>query len=161
MSSVATSAARPHEEHTLPLSRPAQVIQRQGVRPAITPESEPFWTAAKRGELIVERCQECALHLFPPHGICRRCLRRELEWVPVEAPGVLVSWTVNHNAWSSDVEAVYGVGLVEFPSYSNVRFVGFLDGFDDPPTIGTLVDYAFEKSAQGIPRLCFTRWENS
>ena len=143
------------------LSRPWQVIQRQGVRPAITPESEPFWKAAKHGELTVERCQGCGLHLFPPHGICRRCLRRELQWVRITAPGVLVSWTVNHNAWSSDVEAVYGVGLVEFPSHSNVRFVGFLDGFEDPPTIGALVDYAFEDSDKGIPRLCFTPWGDS
>jgi uncharacterized OB-fold protein len=147
--------------HSLPLSRPAQVIQRQGVRPVITPESAPFWKAANRGELIVERCPECGLHLFPPHGICRRCLRRELEWTRVEAPGVLVSWTVNHHAWSSEVEAVYGLGLVEFPRCSDVRFVGFLDGFDDPPMIGTLVDYAFEASAKGIPRLYYTPWENS
>ena len=140
------------------LSRPAEVIRRQGVRPAITAESEPFWKAAGRGELTVERCPDCLLHMFPPHGICRRCQRRELEWVPVTAPGVLASWTLNQHAWSLDVEATYGVGLVEFPSQSNVRFVGFIDGFEDPPAIGALVDYSFEQSDKGSPRLVVTPW---
>jgi uncharacterized OB-fold protein len=140
------------------LIRPEKVIERQGVRPVITDESAPFWTAARNGELVVENCPECGLHIFPPRGICRRCLNRHLRWVRVEPPGVLVSYTINHNAWSEEVEAVYGVGLVEFPTFSAVRFVGFLDRFDDPPPMDALADFTFVESAKGIHRLCFTPW---
>jgi uncharacterized OB-fold protein len=145
----------------LQLTRPDQVIQRQGVRPAITQESKPYWDAAARGELAVEQCPDCGLHIFPPRDICRRCYRRGLIWTVVQPPGVLVSATVNHNQWTADAESVYGIGLVEFPEYSSIRFVGFLDGFDDPPRIGSLVDFAFAPTGKKIHRVYFTLWTQS
>lgn len=143
------------------LSLPLRALDQQGVRPAITPESEPFWAAAARGELVVEECPGCGLHIFPPRGVCRRCLRRDLTWTRVQPPGVLASFTVNHNAWSDGVEDVYGIGLVEFPRYSSVRFVGFLDQMTDPPVIGSLVDFAFVASTQGIHRIFFAPWREA
>jgi uncharacterized OB-fold protein len=130
-----------------------------GVRPAITPETEPFWKAAAHGELLVERCTSCGLHVFPPRGLCRNCRSRTMEWVAVEPPGVLYSVTENHNAWSPDVETSYVVALVEFPEYSGIRFVGIAEGFDGVPEIGTLVDFGFHPALDGLARLHFTPWD--
>jgi uncharacterized OB-fold protein len=129
-----------------------------GVKPAIGPESEPFWKAAAAGELVVEMCMRCGLHVFPPRGVCRRCHSREMDWVTLEPPGVIYSSTVNHNAWAPDVDAVYAIALVEFPRFSGVRFVGFVDGFDGEPPIDALVDYGFHVTSNGLHRLHFTPW---
>lgn len=132
-----------------------------GVRPAITPETERFWKAAARGDLLVEMCMSCGLHIFPPRGICRRCRGRAMEWVKLEPPGVIHSVTVNHNAWAPNVEPVYVAALVEFPQYSGVRFVGFVEGFEDEPPIGTRVDFGFHDALGGLHRLHFTPWLDS
>lgn len=135
-----------------------QVMEVQGVPPALTPEARPFWEATARGELLIERCMACSLHIFPPRGVCRRCHSRKLDWVALEPPGVLYSYTINHNAWSPGLEAEYGFGLVEFPQYSSVRFVGFLDGFDREPEVGALVNFSFIESVHGFHRVCFSPW---
>jgi len=132
-----------------------QVMVIQGVPPVLTPEVEPFWAGTARGELLVEQCHSCGLHIFPPRGVCRACYGRNLTWVRVESPGVLYSYTINQNPWTPDLEAVYGIGLVEFPQYSGVRFVGFLDGFASEPEIGSLVDIEFIESVHGFHRPCF------
>ena len=136
----------------------ARGLDTLGVKPAIGPETEPFWKAAARGELVVEVCMRCGLHVFPPRGVCRRCHSREMDWVALEPPGVIYSSTVNHNAWAPDVEAVYAIGLVEFPRFSGVRFVGYVDGFEGEPPIGALVDFGFHLTSGGLHRLHFTRW---
>ena len=138
----------------------ARGLDTLGVRPAITPETEPFWKAAARGELVVEMCMRCGRHVFPPRGVCRRCHSRQMDWVALEPPGVIYSATINHNAWAPEVEAVYAIALVEFPRFSGVRFVGYVDGFDGEPPIGAPVDFGFHLTSGGLHRLHFTRWSD-
>lgn len=127
-----------------------------GVPPAITPETEAFWAAGRAGELIVEECPGCGLHIFPPRGVCRRCYCRDLRLTPITGPGVVYSHTVNHNAWGPDAPAEYTVVLVEFPDYSGVRFVGVYDGH--PPTIGDRVGFTLVPAFEGRFQLAFHPW---
>ena len=130
-----------------------------GVRPAIEPEMAPFWAAAANGELVVERCDACGLHVFPLRGICRRCLGRAMSLVVVEPPGVLYSFTVNHHPWAPGM-GPYPLGIVEVPALEDIRFVGLLAGFEDEPEIGQPVGFAFHESTAigGLPRMHFTPW---
>ncbi|MFF3467921.1 Zn-ribbon domain-containing OB-fold protein [Streptomyces sp. NPDC001984] len=129
-----------------------------GVRPAITPECKPYWDAAEKGTLLVERCQDCGLHLFPPRGICRRCLSRSTTWVEVEPPAVLHAYTVNHQAWVPGIKP-YLIGLAELPEHDGVRLVGLMHGFEDEPKIGDPLTFGFARSKAGIHRLYFSRWD--
>jgi uncharacterized OB-fold protein len=129
-----------------------------GVAPMMTPETQPFWDAASQGKLTVERCNSCGLHLFPPHGVCRRCHGRDIRWVELQPPGVIYSFTVNHNAWSPGADEVYVLAIIEFPDYSGVRFVGFLEGFGTEPIIGALVDFGFRPAFGSLQRLVFSAW---
>lgn len=130
-----------------------------GVRPAIEPEMQPFWQSAARGELVVERCDACGLHVFPLRGICRRCLNRSLSVVVVEPPGVLHSYTVNHHPWAPGM-GPYPLGIVDVPGLDGIRFVGLLADFTEEPEIDQLVDFGFGASDAlgGLPRLHFTPW---
>lgn len=132
-----------------------------GVPAAISAETEAFWAAGVRGELTVEQCRNCGLHVFPPRGVCRRCYGRELAPVAVEGPGLVYSHTVNHNAWGPDAPAVYTVVLAEFPEFSGVRFVGIYRdpaGSADPPGIGDRVGFSLVPAFDGRFQVVFHPW---
>ena len=89
-------------EYTKPLPRP-------------TPASEPFWEAAKRHELHLQRCGSCGAYLFYPREVCAECLSSELSWVQVSGQGTVYSYTIaqapTHPAFADDVP--YIVAIVE------------------------------------------------
>jgi len=122
-----------------------------GIPPAVTEETEPFWTAAGEGRLLVERCSACGADSFPPRGICRTCRSRDMAWVEVTGRGRVYSYTVNHQRWLPDLEVPYAIVLVEFPDHPGVRVVGRLRGC--PPedaAIGMEVEVGFEPGPGGF-----------
>jgi uncharacterized OB-fold protein len=122
-----------------------------GIPPAVTEESEPFWTAAAGGRLLVERCSACGTESFPPRGICRSCRSRATEPSEVRGRGEIYSFTVNYQRWLPDLEVPYAVVLVEFADHPGVRVVGRLRGC--PPeevAIGLPVEIGFEPGPGGF-----------
>jgi uncharacterized OB-fold protein len=75
----------------------------------------PFYAAARRHELVVQRCAHCATLRFPAREICSRCLARDVVWQPVSGRGtvftVAVMHRANHPAFAA--EAPYAVAVVE------------------------------------------------
>lgn len=80
--------------------------------PALTTESEAYWTGLDRGALVLDRCTECARVTFPPVGGCSFCGAATLE--PYEAPlrGEVYSYTVCHLAFGTGMETPYVVAVV-------------------------------------------------
>jgi uncharacterized OB-fold protein len=88
--------------------------------PRVTPELEPFFAAARRHELVVQRCARCGLLRFPPRELCSRCWSRDAEWTPVSGRGEVYSFywmhQVYHPGFAADVPyAVVVVRLEEGP----------------------------------------------
>lgn len=131
----------------------------QGVPAEITEETAAHWAAGAAGELTVEKCTACGLHVFPPRGVCSRCRGRDMAVCRVDPPGVVYSSTVNHKAWSPDADPVYTIGLIEFPDYSGIRFVGMFEDFDTDPEIGDQVDFHLVTAFDNRYQLRFTPWE--
>lgn len=109
-----------------------------------------YWEAARRHELVVQRCRGCAAYQFGPEWICHRCRSRDLAWERVSGRGLIYSWErVWHPVHPALVEACpYLVVLVELPEAGNVRMVGNLLG--DPMQvveIGGDVEAVFEDHA--------------
>ena len=122
-----------------------------GVPPAITEETQPFWDAAAGGRLVVEHCDACGTDAFPPRGICRACRSRATGWVEVAGPGIVYSFTVNHQRWLPDLEVPFAVVLVDFPDHPGVRVAGRLRGCaPDDAAIGMPVDVGFEPGPGGV-----------
>jgi len=77
--------------------------------PAITDLTRPFWTAAKNGTLVLQKCQRCATFQFHPKPWCIECGSRELSWTPAKPQGTVYSYTVaysvamNFPAWEADL----------------------------------------------------------
>ena len=83
--------------------------------PAIMPEMAPFWDAARRHELVAQRCLECGTFRFPAREVCSRCLSRRAEWERVSGRGRVFSVVVMHQAnhpWFA-ARTPYAVVVVE------------------------------------------------
>ncbi|MGH7964418.1 MAG: Zn-ribbon domain-containing OB-fold protein [Candidatus Binatia bacterium] len=83
--------------------------------PRPTAGSMPFWEAAKRHELQLQRCGSCGAHVFYPREVCPECLSSDLKWVKVSGKGTVYSYTIaqapTHPAFAEDVP--YVVAIVE------------------------------------------------
>ena len=66
--------------------------------PEIDGRMQPFWDAARRGRLVVQRCKQCGTHRFPAGETCAGCLASALEWVEASGAGVVHSFVVVHHA---------------------------------------------------------------
>jgi uncharacterized OB-fold protein len=106
-----------------------------------------FWEAAKRHELVVQRCDACGTFQFGPEWICHRCHSFDVGWAKVSGRGRIYSW---ERPWHPVHAALTGAGpylviLVELPDADNVRMVGNLLG--DPMqdvVIGSEVQAVYE-----------------
>jgi uncharacterized OB-fold protein len=116
-------------------------------RPSIDGLDTEYWEAAKRHELVVQRCNQCSTFQFGPEWICYACRSFDLSWHQVSGRGRIYSW---ERVWHPVHPALasgcpYLVVLVELPDAGNVRMVGNLLG--DPlqqVVIGDEVEAVFE-----------------
>ena len=67
--------------------------------PEITPAMAPFFEAARRHELVVQRCRGCGALRFPARDLCSRCLTRDAEWAPVSGRGTVFSFAIMHQVY--------------------------------------------------------------
>jgi uncharacterized protein len=58
--------------------------------------TQPYWDAARRRELVIQRCDSCDHWLFPPRAHCPVCGSDRLVWRPVSGRGSVYSFTVAH-----------------------------------------------------------------
>jgi uncharacterized OB-fold protein len=140
----------PTEQHSaksvLPEGLPAPQSTRDGL-------DQGFWDAARRHELVVQRCNDCAIFQFGPEWICHNCRSTNLGWHRVSGRGRVYSWErVWHPVHPALRDACpYMVVLVELPDAGNVRMVGNLTGdARDELTIGTPVEVVFEDHQPGF-----------
>jgi uncharacterized OB-fold protein len=103
---------------TTPSGAPAldtEAVRPRRKLPQPTPESQPFWDACRRHELVVQRCDSCGRHWFPPSNRCQHCWSPEFTWQPVSGRGRLYSFTVFRRAYAAELadQLPYVVGVVE------------------------------------------------
>jgi uncharacterized OB-fold protein len=87
-----------------------------------------FWDAAKRGQLVVRRCDGCGAVIHVPVAYCHSCGSWEGSWTPVAGTGRVVSWTTAEHQVHPAYPVPYTIVLVELDDHPGVRFVGHLAG---------------------------------
>lgn len=129
------------------VARSGRPVGRPVPRP--TELSQPYWEAARRGELLYLRCERCATAIFPPLEACVGCQSTELTWQRSGGRGTVYSYTVLHAAPSEGfpVPSVLAIIDVEegYPMFSNV--VGCPPG---DVRIGMRVEACFEELTKEI-----------
>lgn len=83
--------------------------------PEITPELRPFFEAARRRELVVQRCSDCGTLRFPVRQLCAQCLSTDAGWLPVSGRGEIFSFNIMHQVYHPGFasEVPYAVVLVK------------------------------------------------
>lgn len=83
--------------------------------PEITALDRPFWDAAKRHELRLQKCTDCGHIWFPTYANCPQCLSKSYEWALMSGRGKVWSWVIFHRSYfrSFDLDAPYNVAYVQ------------------------------------------------
>ena len=86
---------------------PAPLGPRKIPAPRTLPESQPFWTAADEGRLLVKKCNACGEVHFYPRDICPHCLSDDTVWLQACGTGTVYSFSTMGKA-----EAAYTLAFV-------------------------------------------------
>jgi uncharacterized protein len=69
--------------------------------PHIDEESRPWWEAAQRHELYVQKCRDCGDLRFHPRTLCTACMSSRTEWVRCKGTGKIYTFTVTYQNQAS------------------------------------------------------------
>jgi len=116
-------------------------------------DSAPYWQAAARGELQLQRCGSCRAFRFPPRPRCARCGSDAIAWERVSGRGTIYSFVVAHApvlpAFAARVP--FAIALVELDEDPQLRIVGNLPDVPvEAVQIGMRVVVDFETVADGV-----------
>ncbi len=125
--------------------------------PVITDLTRPFWTAARNGKFVLQKCQRCATFNFHPKPWCIECGSRDLAWTDARPSGTVYSHTVSHtvamNSPAWEVEMPLIMCLIDLDD--GARIYGQVTGCQPADIrIGMRVEVHFENISEeaGIPK---------
>jgi uncharacterized OB-fold protein len=104
--------------------------------PKPSPTSRPFWEAARRHELSLQRCAGCGAFIYYPRELCPHCFSDRLSWERVSGRGKVYSYTVVRRASSRAFAEPYVLAIVEL---------------EEGPRMTTNIDAAPESVKVGMP----------
>lgn len=55
--------------------------------------TQPWWEAARQGQLLIQRCTGCGALQWYPRTHCKACWSFELDWVPASGLGRIKTFT--------------------------------------------------------------------
>lgn len=117
--------------------------------PGYTVDSAPFWTGGARGELLINRCSDCCTYHHPPAPVCHVCRSRRIDSVAVSGRGTIVSFTVNHQAWTPGLQVPFVVAYVAIDEQPDVWLMtNIVDCAIDEVAIGRRVRVRFEQQEE-------------
>jgi uncharacterized OB-fold protein len=89
--------------------------------------SSPYWEAAGRGELLIQRCPRCGHRQFYPRALCTEC-GADPEWERASGRGTVHTFTVirQNHARPFVNELPYVVAMVDLEE--GVRMMGNITG---------------------------------
>lgn len=73
-------------------------MKRMGLVPFPVPDdlTRPFWEAANRHELVIQKCSACSEYQHPPRAACVHCGGGQLDWTKVSGKGTVYTFIVDH-----------------------------------------------------------------
>ena len=99
--------------------------------PVPTPDNREFYEAARRGELVFQRCAACGRFRHYPRPICPSCLSREYSWERVSGRGSVFTWTIVRGPTLPAFEHKVPYNVVDVLLEEGVHFVA--EVLDCPP----------------------------
>lgn len=81
--------------------------------PEINDLTRPFWSAAKEGRLMMQKCGACQTVNFHPKPWCIECGSRDLKWTEMKPEGTIYSFTIsrtvamNFPGWADELPLLF------------------------------------------------------
>jgi uncharacterized OB-fold protein len=88
--------------------------------PALTPETQAFWTGGKDGQLLIQRCGTCGRYQHPPTPLCPTCPTETMAPQPVSGRGTVKTFTVNHQQWLPGMGEPFVFAAIELPEQAEL-----------------------------------------
>lgn len=108
----------------------------------MTPVTQPFWDAAAKGKLLMQRCRDCSSWIWCPRPACVECGSDKLEWTPLTGRGQIFAFTV--------IREVVGRALRGFAK--DIPYVtAWIDLEEGPRFCSNIIQCPIEKVAIGMP----------
>jgi uncharacterized OB-fold protein len=121
--------------------------------PVPTPATEPYWEAAKRKILSIQRCTGCGKLTHPPVQQCPDCRSSSFDWIESSGRGAVYQFTVTHERLVAGFEHAvpYACVLVELQDQPRVFVLANLIGAPaSAARIGLPVKVDFEPIDDGF-----------
>jgi uncharacterized OB-fold protein len=125
-------------------------------RPSPVPdaESEPFFEAASRSELLLRHCRACGTWAWPVprYATCHNCLTPGLEWKRASGAGVVHAVTRVHYVPADDDPswAPFMLGVVELDEGVRTQIVGLLAREGNEARVGDPVRAVFSSTRDDV-----------
>ena len=109
--------------------------------------TKPFWDAARRQVLELQRCQACKHFQHPPYATCVSCMATDLAFEPVSGKGAIYSYTI-----------MYHTGDRRFTAA--IPYASIIVELDDAPgtlLAANLLEASYTEAKVGVA----SRWSSS
>ncbi|WP_019240965.1 MULTISPECIES: Zn-ribbon domain-containing OB-fold protein [Bacillus] len=96
--------------------------------PVKTPDNQPYWDAADRHELVLQKCETCQSYNHPPGPACAKCGSTELSWESQgsDIKGTLYSYVVSYRpflpGFQDDLPTI--IAVVQLDNLPEVKIIG-------------------------------------
>ncbi|HFJ0421394.1 Zn-ribbon domain-containing OB-fold protein [Pseudomonas aeruginosa] len=111
------------------------------------PRTRPHWEGAKRGVLLLQRCDTCGHHAFPATTQCVKCHQQGATWVEASGSGTVSSYCTFHKAYWPELKASTPYTVVQIELDEGVSFISNIVDTtgSNKPRIGMRVKAYFDK----------------
>lgn len=114
------------------------------------PETQPFWDATARGELMLRDCEDCRRAHWYPRAICPHCGSERTRWLRASGDATLYSFSVMRRV--AQPYAIAYVTLAEGPT----MLTNLVDCDFDGLRVGQRLRVAFAPAEGGFAVPMFT-----
>ena len=107
------------------------ILTRGAPLPQPTRDNLEFYPAARRGELVFQRCAACRRFRHYPRPICPHCRSRDVTWERSAGRGRIWTWTIVRGPTLPAFEPQLPYNVVDVIMEEGVHFVSQI--LDCPP----------------------------
>ena len=119
--------------------------------PSVTPDMAEFFEGARRGQLMVRKCEGCGELHFPARSFCSSCMSSKARWVPVSGRGEIYSFNVMHQVYHPGFAMEVPYAVVEVKLEEGPKYLSNLIGIKPHDIrIGMPVEVTFEKMSDEV-----------
>ena len=113
--------------------------------------SREFFDGAKRGELVLSRCNACDTWLHPAAPVCTECLSEDLRWERASGRGVVFTFGVMHQFYHPGFtkDLPYNVAVVELQEGPRIQ-TNIINVANEGIRVGMPVEVTFRDQGEGV-----------